>query len=70
MVATEGTKYLGTPIGREAFVNNFIEKKVAEWVAEIEQLSSTAKHEPQPAYAAFTHTIVSEWLFFLSSAGY
>ena len=42
MVTTAGTKYLGTPIGSEAFVNNFIEKKVAEWVSEIEQLSSIA----------------------------
>ena len=65
MVATEGTKYLGTPIGREAFVNNFIEKKVAEWVSEIEQLSSIAKREPQPVYAAFTHSIVVEWLLIL-----
>lgn len=30
MITTEGTKHLGTPIRSEAFVNNFIVRKVAE----------------------------------------
>ena len=34
-ITTEGTKYLGTPIGDEAFVNRSIEQKIAEWVKEI-----------------------------------
>ena len=32
MITTEGTKYVGTPIGDEAFVNRSIEQKIAEWV--------------------------------------
>jgi hypothetical protein len=31
-VTTEGTRYLGAPVGSEDFVNAFIEKKVAEWI--------------------------------------
>ena len=64
-ITTEGTKYLGTPIGDEAFVNMSIEQKIAEWVEEIKQLSSIAQSEPQAAFAAFTHIVASEWLFFL-----
>ena len=64
-ITTEGTKYLGTPIGDEAFVNRSIEQKIAEWVKEIKQLSSIAQSEPQAAFAAFTHSVASEWLFFL-----
>ena len=63
-IITEGTKYLGTPIGDEAFVNRSIEQKIAEWVEEIKQLSSIAQSEPQAAFATFTHSVASEWLFF------
>ena len=64
-ITTEGTKYLGTPSGDEAFVNMSIEQKIAEWVEEIKQLSSIAQSEPQAAFAPFTHSVASEWLFFL-----
>ena len=64
-ITTEGTKYLGTPSGDEAFVSMSIEQKIAEWVEEIKQLSSIAQSEPQAAFAAFTHSVASEWLFFL-----
>ena len=63
-ITTERTKYLGTPIGDEAFVNMSIEQKTAEWVEEIKQLSSIAQSEPQAALAAFMHSVASECLFF------
>lgn len=60
MITTEGTKYLGMPIRSEAFVNNFIERKVAEWVAEIEQLASIAKvSHNQPMQHSHTVLILS-----------
>ena len=46
-------------------MNTCIQKKVAKWVAEVEQLASIAKSEPQSAYAAFTHKNISECSFFL-----
>ena len=64
-ITTDGTKYLGTPMGSEAFVNESIKQKIAEWIEEIKQLSLIVQSEPQSAFAAFTHSIVSEWLFFL-----
>ena len=64
-ITTDGTKYLGTPMGSEAFVYESIKQKIAEWIEEIKQLSLIVQSEPQSAFAAFTHSIVSEWLFFL-----
>ena len=55
------------PIGHEAFVNMSMEQKIAEWVEKIKQLSSIAQSEPQAAFAAFTHSVASEWLFFLTT---
>ena len=64
-ITSDGTKYLGTPIGSETFMKASIEKKVAEWITEVEQLATIAKSEPQSAYAAFTHSTISEWSFYL-----
>ena len=64
-ITTDGTKYLGTPMGSETFMNESIKQKIAKWIEEIKQLSLIAQSEPQSAFAAFTHSIVSEWLFFL-----
>ena len=64
-ITSDRTKYLGTPIGGEAFMKTVIEKKVAKWVAEVEQLAFITKSEPQSPYAAFTHNTINEWTFFL-----
>ena len=64
-VTTEGTRYLGAPIGSEEFVTSFIEKQVTEWIDKVKQLATIAKTEPQATYAAFTHSLNSEWTYFL-----
>ncbi len=64
-ITTEGTKYLGTPIGSEGFAKQFVETQVAQRTDEIQQLFIIAKSESQADYAAFTQSVTSEWTFFL-----
>ena len=64
-IITDGARYLGAPIGSEAYRTTFIENKIAEWITEVKTLSNIAKTEPQGAYAAFTYSVISEWQFFM-----
>ena len=60
-VTNEGRPYLGIPIGTQQFVQS----KVDQWVGEIDRLSTIARSQPQAAYAALTHGLSSQWLYFL-----
>ena len=53
-ICTEGRGYLGGAIGSTSFIEQFVRRKVQEWVDEIETLSDIAKTQPHAAYAAFT----------------
>ena len=41
----------------------YVKEKVSGWKREIEQLSEIAKTQPQAAYAALTHGLVSKWTY-------
>ena len=60
-VCTDGGKYLGGAIGDNNFFRSFIQSKVEEWTEELETLINIAQTQPQAAYAAYTHGIVSKW---------
>ena len=60
-ICTDGGKHLGGTIGNEEFVRIFLQSKVDEWREEVEMLVTIAQTQPQAAYAAFTHGIVSKW---------
>ena len=48
-----GRKHLGAVIGCKEFKDEFIGKKVDDWIKEIENLSNIAKTEPHAAYSCF-----------------
>ena len=62
-INTIGKRYLGGAIGDDLFVEEFIKAKVAEWVGEVDQLSVFAKSQPHASFAAFTHGLVSQWIY-------
>ena len=62
-VTEEGKRHLGAAIGTQAFVENYIERKVSEWVNTVERLSSIAHIQPHAAYAEFIHGLMSKWIF-------
>ena len=60
-MTTQGQPHLGAPLGSKSFVEEFVHAKVSVWVLEIKSLSETASSQPQGAYAALTHSIMSRW---------
>ena len=40
-----------------------MKNKVQEWVGEVVQLSQIASSQPQAAYAALTHGLISKWTY-------
>ena len=65
----QGTGVIITPegkrsaIGSHSFVESYVEGKVSEWKRELERLSEIATTQPQAAYAALTHGLVSKWTY-------
>ena len=65
VVSAEGEQYLGGAIGTCAFIRQFIERRVEQWVKELENLCKIAETQPHAAYAAFTHGLSSRWNYLL-----
>ena len=62
-ITSIGKRYLGGAIGSDSFVKGFVKERVANWVREVERLSVFAKSQPQSSFAAFTHGLVSKWVY-------
>ena len=62
-ISSTGRQHLGSALGNDTFVKEFMKSKIANWVAEMETLTKIARIEPQAAYAAFTHGIIGKWLY-------
>ena len=62
-VTTDGRPHLGAAIGSTAFVAQYVSNKITTWISELKLLSSFAITQPHAAYSAFTHGLVSNWLF-------
>ena len=45
-ITSEGHRYLGSPIGSEDFISNFIQDKISEWVSQLERLTAVAQTQP------------------------
>ena len=63
-ITTEGGKLLGSALGKKEFVSRFVDRKVSQFVREINELARIAVSQPQAAHAAFTHGLVGRWIFF------
>ena len=62
-VTKDGRPHLGAAIGSTAFVAQYVSNKITTWISELKLLSSFAITQPHAAYSAFTHGLVSKWLF-------
>ena len=62
-ITTEGRPVLGSPIGKQEFISDFVTGKVTHWIAEIEKLSEIADSQPHAAYGAITHGLASKWAY-------
>ena len=59
----EGRRQLGAALGTRSFTEVYVKNKVQEWVSEVVQLSQIASSQPQAAYAALTHGLISKWTY-------
>jgi len=42
---------------------HYVAKKVNLWIEELTLLAAIARSQPHSAYSAFTHGLISKWLF-------
>ena len=52
-ITTEVRKHLGAALGSRVFFEDYVDKKVREWVAQVTRLAEFATTQPQSSYAAF-----------------
>ena len=63
VITGEGQKYLGSAIGKQTFIESYVQQKVTTWIDELDHLSSIAITQPHAAFAAFTHGVTSRWTY-------
>ena len=64
-ITAEGKRHLGAAIGTPRSISAHVQHKVAEWVNEVEHLSSIAVTQPHAAYAALTHGLKHKWTYLI-----
>ena len=62
-VTKKGHRYLGSYIGAEDGLKEFVDNEVEEWNKDITGLAEIASSEPQLAYAAFVYGTSKRWNF-------
>ncbi|XP_064388154.1 uncharacterized protein LOC135336323, partial [Halichondria panicea] len=62
-ISEGGQRYLGSAIGKQSFLDTYVQQKVDTWVEELKSLSSIATTQPHSAFAAFTHGFASKWTY-------
>jgi len=67
-ITCDGHPYLGAAIGSESYTQSFVAAKVKCWSEEIAVLAKFAESQLHAAYSAFTHGLLSRWMFVLRTA--
>ena len=64
-LTSEGRPYLGSAIGSNSYIKQFVEEKVEDWSADVTQLAKIALSQPHVAYSAFNKGLASRWIYAL-----
>ena len=62
-IASTGRKHLGSAIGNNAFIDEFMKSKVSKWEDELKALCQIARTEPHAAYSALIHGLIGKWTY-------
>ena len=62
-VTDKGHRYLGSYIGSEAGLEEFVNEQIEDWKKDITGLTEIASAEPQLAYSAFVYGTSKRWNF-------
>ena len=65
-IITDGFRHLGSALGSQQFVREFMASKVTTWSQELCNLSEIARSQPQAAYSALVHGLQHKWSFLCS----
>ncbi|KAL9984997.1 hypothetical protein ACROYT_G007348 [Oculina patagonica] len=64
-ISTQGQKHLGAALGSRAYLEEYVDGKVEEWVSQVVKLAEYDTSNPQACYAAFTFGLRHRWTYFL-----
>ena len=62
-ITSEGRPYLGSPLGLQSYVEDFVNQKVTTYQSSVLTLTNLASSQPHVAFAAFTCSLSSQWLY-------
>jgi hypothetical protein len=58
-----GDRFLGGFVGEASTRDEWLKKRISEWVSGVEQLAAVAATEPQTAYAGLQKSLQQEWQY-------
>ena len=64
-ISTEGHQHLGALLGSRKHLEDYLEKKVEDWISQIVRLAEFAQSHPQASYVAYTFGLRHRWTYFL-----
>ena len=62
-ITTDWRPHLGTAIGSQEFIKDYVRSKVREWSSLVSTLSEIAKSQPHAAFSSLTHGLQSKWTY-------
>ena len=63
LVHKAGHRHLGAAVGRAEFGAAYLNRQVAAWVAQVDQLADVAATHPHAAYSAYVFGLRHRWMF-------
>ena len=64
-ITTEDRKLLGAALGSRDFFEEYVDKKVEKWVAQVTRLAEFATTQPHSSYAALVFGLRHRWTYLL-----
>ena len=62
-ITVDGRKHLGAAVGTSTFKNEYVAKKIEDWITQIETLAKIAWVEPHLAYIAFVYGMQNKFTY-------
>jgi len=64
-VTVQGQKHIGAVLGSPEYLEEYVSKKVSNWVNEVATLAEFALSQSQACYAVYTFGLKHRWTYFL-----
>ena len=62
-ITVDGRKHLGAAVGTSTFKNEYVAKKIDDWITQIETLAKIAWVEPHLSYIAFVYGMQNKFTY-------